>query len=250
MIFGSGADKDARDYQIVRIPKSGSGFRSLYIAYGQYLTLLRSYLPVLHELSWVLDESGVNYAFVRGKNAVLNAERHKHARFALQFDLKDFFDSICIRHVDGLLPNRIIEDCFIDGAPRQGLPTSPLIATIAMYDFDAWLLKALNAGSEIVYSRYADDLTISFRDSSSANSIKAIVEGAVRRYGLSLNAEKTKLLDARNGRMIITGVGVGDWGVYPTRKTLKKLRAAVHQKNEFSELGLREWAACKRPKNE
>ena len=204
-------------------------------------------MPRLHELTKELDSTGSNYAFVKGRNAALNAKCHIGKRYALSFDLKDFFDSISVSHVSGILPDNIIEDCFVDGAPRQGLSTSPLIATIALYKFDADIVRALNSKSERCYTRYADDITISFNRPDFKSTIRAIVVSLVRKHGLVLNAKKTKLLDARNGRLIITGFGVDQHGIHPTRKTLKKMRAAIHQGNLSSAWGLAEWAACKFP---
>ena len=45
-----------------------------------------------------------------------------------------------------------------------------------------------------------------------------------------------------------TGVGVDNNGVYPSRKTLRKIRAAKDQSNYSSLSGLLEWSQCKFPK--
>ena len=246
-IFNSNTEGNSRSYRIVKIPKGGRDYRTLYIPCSSYRALLEIHLPALHEIAQELDSTGANYAFVKGRNAALNAKCHIGKRYALKFDLKDFFDSISVSHVSGILPRDIIEDCFINGAPRQGLPTSPLIATIALYNFDADMVHALNSKSERRYTRYADDITISFDRPDFQGAIRAIVVSLVRKHGLALNSRKTKLLDARNGRLIISGIGVDQDGLHPTRKTVKKFRAAMHQGNLSSARGLAEWAACKLP---
>ncbi|MBE4018912.1 hypothetical protein HJ130_07420 [Vibrio parahaemolyticus] len=78
----------------------------------------------------------------------------------------------------------------------------------------------------------------------SYDDIARVINGVQRillRHGFDLNARKTKILDAKNGRRVICGVGVDVETVYPTRKTLKKLRAARHQKNLSSVFGHRAW---------
>ena len=48
--------------------------------------------------------------------------------------------------------------------------------------------------------------------------------------------------------VIITGVAIDDKGAHPTRKTLKKIRAAKHSGNNKSLYGLLEWSKCNPPK--
>ena len=69
------------------------------------------------------------------------------------------------------------------------------------------------------------------------NSIKIlfIVKQAVEQFGFKINTKKTKLQDIRNGRIIITGIAIDKKGIYPTRKTKKKIRAAKHQYNLHQE---------------
>jgi len=71
---------------------------------------------------------------------------------------------------------------------------------------------------------------------------------AVESCGFIINNNKTKFQNYKNGRRVITGVGVDNTGVYPTRKTIKRIRAAAHQDNEPQLNGLLEWSKCKLPK--
>lgn len=208
-----------------------------------------AHLPYLEERIKELDKFDVCYAFVKDKNCALNALRHVGYKYTLSIDISDFFSSITTVHLKGLIKDNIVEDCFIDGAPQQGLPTSPLIANIALIPCDQKIINALKTiEPDCVYTRYADDLIFSFDNIKSAIKIKIFVEQILQAKGFKINSGKTKLQNVKNGRIIINGIGVDETGIYATRKTKKKLRAAIHQFNLRSARGLNEWSKCKLPK--
>ena len=162
-------------------------------------------------------------------------------------DLANFFDSIKREHVSKLIDESILDLCLIEDSPKQGLPTSPLIATIAFLKCDEAILNTLN--KDIVYTRYADDLAFSFNDKSIHHQLISEVTQIAESNGFLINSNKTKFQSYKNGRRIITGIGVDNDKLYPTRKVIRKIRAAKHQKKKYSYLGLLEWAKCKPPKN-
>lgn len=237
-------------YRIARIPKGRGTFRTIYIASENDAARLRSLLPLLEEILFDIDNEEVNYAFVQGKNCALNALQHTGYRYTLSLDLKDFFASVKRKHVSGIIPSDILDQCLIDGTPHQGLPTSPLIATIAFLECDRKILESLRA-SEIksIYTRYADDLSISFNDIKQRDTILTIVRQAIDKSGFKINEQKTRLQDSRNGRIIITGIAINGHEIQPTRRTRRKIRAAKHQNNLDSLNGLVEWSKCKLPRS-
>jgi len=163
-------------------------------------------------------------------------------------DLEDFFGCVTPNHVAKIIPESIIQQCFIDGTAKQGLPTSPIIATIAFLPFDKRITNALaKIGIDAVYTRYADDLVFSFQDHNSAGKIKTVVRQIVTDGGFRMNETKTRLQDAKNGRKVITGIAIDHHGLHSTRRTKKKIRAALHQDNQDSLKGLTEWSKCKLP---
>ena len=123
-------------YRISKIPKGHGKYRTIYRVDPHTSSHLRSLLPYLEDKLTVTDVIGANYAFVKGKNSVLNALQHIGFDHTLSFDLQDFFDSVTAEHLKKIVSDEVISSCFIDGAPRQGLPTSPLIATIAFLKCD------------------------------------------------------------------------------------------------------------------
>lgn len=235
-------------YRVVQIPKRAGAFRHIYIASPEDSLRLCGLLPELEELLASADSCCVNYAFERGKNCALNAFQHLGRRYTLSMDLEDFFDSVTPGHVADLVPQSIIQQCFIDGNPKQGLPTSPLIATIAFLPCDKLIVQMLKKlGVEATYTRYADDLIFSFDDSASNGKILTIVRQVLDRYGFRLNRRKTKLQDAKNGRRVVTGIALDETGLQSTRQTKRKMRAAAHQDKADSLRGLTEWSKCKLP---
>ncbi len=235
-------------YRVSRIPKGNGKFREIYIPSHEYKELLRSFLPQLELILAKFDIHKANYAFQKGRNCALNALQHVGYRYTLTLDIADFFDNVTPKHVAGIVPKKIQDYCFIKGHPRQGLPTSPLIATIAFFRCDYEIIAALKKiSSRFSYSRYADDLAISFDETNDAGKVSFVVGQILKRHGFSLNQKKTKLQDSLNGRVVITGIAITAGGLAPTRRTMKKLRAAVHQENELSAQGLLEWSKCKLP---
>ena len=211
------------DYKVARIPKGNSRFREIYIPTPTRKRHLHSFIPFLEEVARDQDKCGVTYAFQKGKNCALNAFQHIGYRYSLSFDLMDFFDSVKPSHVEKILPKFIIEECFVNGSPRQGLPTSPLIATIAFYACDLKIvnyLRFLKINSK--YTRYADDLVFSFDDIKDAGKLSTIVRQVVEEGGFKINEKKTQLQDSKNGRIIINGIAIGSNGLFATRKTQKK----------------------------
>ncbi len=237
--------------RIVRISKSNGKFRTLYIP--DEATKLKSinFLPELKAILLVHKKVDVNYAFEAHKNCALNAFQHVGYCYTLSVDIEDFFDSISEDSVAHLIPEEIRKYCFVDGFLRQGFPSSPLISNIAFAEVDAHLARLVadlpTSLIPVMYTRYADDLIFSYDDERLGEVILGFLPLVLGRYGFRLNKRKTRIQSSRHGRRIITGIGVDDYGIHPTRKVLKKIRAALHQENAASAEGLTEWARCKLP---
>jgi len=236
-------------YRTVYLPKSKGQYREIYIIGKPDRDRLRSYLPYLQERIDELDSTCSVVAFRDNRNCAFNAKQHLGYAYTLSLDIEDFFDSVSEKHLKGLVSDEIITECLIEGSPKQGLPTSPQLANIALVEADTKIIEAIQGlvGAEFVYTRYADDLFFSFYDSSYAPLIEQLVGEILKDLGFELNERKTHLQSAQNGRVVITGIALDHKKIRPTRKTQKKIRAAAHQGHSKSLRGLQEWASCKLP---
>lgn len=225
--------------KISKISKRNGKFRTIYIPNKEEAYTLKG---LKRKLDWLYLNLGIPdsvHGFVYGRNAVTNASQHTNLNYTICMDLEDFFDNIRADHLKDV-PEEILAYTLVNGAPRQGLCTSPTLSNIALIEFDRWAETL-----DCVYTRYADDITISGDDLKKLKEIKNELEQKLNELGFTLNS-KTKLQSSKGGRRIITGLSV-DSDVRRTRKVARKLRAALHQKNEESARGLKEWVKCPIP---
>lgn len=235
--------------RIVKIPKGHGKFRTIYVPNREQKAALRA---VKSGIERRVKNSGaafdVIHGFVKGRSPITNAATHIGHEFTLTMDLKDFFDSVTAEKLRGKLANDIQQLVLVDGAARQGLPTSPAVANLAAIDIDRAILKFFDKKNiQAVYTRYADDLTFSYDDESVTSLLLTEVKNIVTRTGFKLADQKTHLYRAKSGRRIVTGVAVDDQGIHPTREMKRRLRAAKHRGNKAQVAGLTEWCKLKPP---
>jgi hypothetical protein len=109
----------------------------------------------------------------------------------------------------------------------QGAPTSPMLANLAMREFDK-LVSTICGRHGLTYTRYADDLTLSTQQAgfSREKGRKAIGEvyAAMGQFGLSPNATKTRIVSP-GSRKIVLGLLVDG----PKPKLPKDFKASMRQ---------------------
>ena len=234
---------------IVKIPKHNGMFRTIYVPSPEFKIELRSLCGKLERKARRLDKDSVVHGFARYRSPVTMAKAHIGHQFTLSMDLKDFFDHVTPAMLTGKLTKEEMALVIENGAARQGLPTSPTVANIAFAAVDKAILKSLRKTCKnVVYTRYADDLAFSFDEPGLESQIEKIVRENVSRAGFKVNNAKTQLQSAKSGRRIVTGIGVGDGGIYPTREMKRRLRAALHQGNKDQAQGLAEVCKVKTPR--
>lgn len=124
-------------------------------------------------------------------------------------DLKDFFNSITGEWLKNMLkevyPFKMIEDEYLDDIVRiallngtlpQGSHLSPLLTNLAMVPIDYEITEALHSyfGHHYVYTRYADDITISCKEKFNADNIIGVIKAIFRKWDVPfrINNEKTR----------------------------------------------------------
>lgn len=251
------------EFTICKIAKGNGKTRLIYKPRRDIKATLRTYIPVLEEIALKLCPPNVVHGFWPARNCVSNAQMHVGPwRYTVCMDLKDFFDHCTREMLNQSLPQHMrpaVEQLTPDNACRQGLPTSPAAANVCFAACDHDIIMALKAsGIQFAYSRYADDLTFSVMTRDEVDRILEMVPVLVKDRGFVLNERKTHVQYAGAGRRVITGVAVDETGVYPTRKSRRRLRAAKHKMTlpckygvalhrKHRAAGLAEWCKCKPP---
>ena len=178
-------------------------------------------LPSLKEIqNWLLENilsevkvSKYAKAYIKERTLIENVKYHKGKEAVLTLDIKDFFASIKLSHVESIflrlgyssnISNLLAKLCTLEGSLPQGAPTSPYISNLFLREFDSDIASYCNT-HDIRYTRYADDLTFSGKKADL--DITQLIESNLSKYDLSLNSEKCKLME-RNQRQVVTGIVV------------------------------------------
>ena len=201
----------------------------------------------------VYEPSKFVYAYTSGKGIKDNATLHMYSDEFIFLDIKNFFPSInheilaceltyvLVEYMKKHKDNRVInlkEIPFLinfcttkkDKGLQLGLVCSPILSNIYLNRFDHGvyakiqkkkkMLSETDKSIEVLYSRYADDIVISFKKEDDSciddseiskfkNEIIAIVENELKNFELILNWKKTKKrsIDVNN-HVVVTGVNI------------------------------------------
>jgi hypothetical protein len=187
------------------------------------------------------------HGFVEGRSTVTNARPHQGAALVVKLDLKDFFPTVHYRRVRGLFkhlgysetvaaalaglttyrPKLDNGDVVWPGILPQGAPTSPALANLACRRLDRRLAQ-LAAKYGATYTRYADDLTFSFREMPDIKLGRFLwwVDGICQQEGFIERTDKRRIL-RRKHQQRVTGIVVNA-GVHVPRADRKRFRAILH----------------------
>lgn len=216
------------------IPKKSGGRRRLLIPDPELKSLQRR---LLRRLLARLKAHHAACAYERGQSIVTNARPHVGKKVVIKLDLVDFFPSLLESRVDRYFRfigwNReaaalIAKICTFEGALPQGAPTSPRLSNLLMIGFDHRLSRLVTLRKGI-YTRYADDITISFPKDypRRIRGVIQFVERLARTHGLTVHRGAKRLILRRHQQQRVTGLVVNDKLQLP-RSMRRKLRAARH----------------------
>lgn len=196
------------------------------------------------------------YAYEKDKSIRDNAAKHSENQYLLKMDFKNFFLSIKPLHFIALIKKHEIEmgenDEFIisnlffwkrrSDSPLRlsvGAPSSPFISNAVMYFFDEAISRTCDE-LQIVYTRYADDLTFSTNENGILFGIRDVVRSTLKSSGLShikINNDKTVFSSKKFNRHV-TGVTItNDSSLSLGRERKRLIRAKLNRfkNNELNE---------------
>ncbi len=238
-------------YVTFAIPKRSGGKRLIMAPKRRLKLIQRKLLELLVEKLPVSEHA---HAFRRGRSIRTGAEPHVGKRILLKLDLKDFFPSVTLARVRGLLiaygysfPVATTLSVLMTEAERQpvqvegqvfhvpvgqrhcvqGAPTSPGICNAMLLRLDH-RLAGLARKHSLAFTRYADDLSLSGDlNREAAHKIRVIVQRIVEEEGFKVNTDKTRVM-GQGARQTVTGVVVNQvLGL--SRQQRRQLRAMAHQ---------------------
>lgn len=239
-------------YKVFEIPKKAGGVRQVAQPAREVKAIQQ----------WVIRELGPRLplhksatAYTSGSSILKNAEAHVLSRYMLKLDFKGFFPSIsfddlllhlerhCSEYLDPSAQKTIAHLCC--WAPKRqpplrlciGAPTSPLFSNSVMFEFDS-LLSEIAEEDDVVYTRYADDITLSSKERGKVDRyeelIVTILDG-LPYPDLKLNRNKT-VRASRKGKRVVTGLVITPADKVSIGRDRKRLIRAMYHRSLNQEL--------------
>ena len=239
-------------YKVYQIPKRRGGMRTIAQP-SRDLKFIQRYL--LHNKLGMFSVHHSALGYVNGKNILDNAEIHKHSRTLLKLDFINFFPSLRVEDweaiaqskgivgIDLSVYNRVLFWGNGSSDPKClsiGAPTSPMLSNIIMYEAD----KALSAAAirmRVIYTRYADDITVS---AYSRQSLVAFEEFA-RQYLNSTYSSRLTFNEAKSGmfgpsgKRMVTGLVITPTSSISIGRERKRRISAMLHKVSVSDLDVK-----------
>ncbi|XXF79929.1 reverse transcriptase family protein [Myxococcaceae bacterium GXIMD 01537] len=213
-------------YVEFEVPKRTGGTRRISAPRAKLKAAQRA---LLDKLFSNMSADDAAHGFLAERSTVTNAAPHVGATVVVRVDLEDFFPTVHYRRVQGLFeahgyrqevssllagltthrPKLADGTVAWPGALPQGAPTSPAIANLVCRRMDA-RLTALAKRMGGTYTRYADDLSFSFREQPERlGRFLWWVNAILQQEGFSENVAKRRVM-RRGSRQRVTGLTVNE----------------------------------------
>lgn len=234
--------KDApRRYKIFTIPKRGTGFRTIAQPAREVKTLQRALMELAPS---DLAVHGASTAYEKQCSIHRNAEIHSASNWVARLDFSNFFNSITSENWRLFLSSASVDEEFINlsetvffwqsrGSNNTclsvGAPSSPFASNRIMYCFDRTFAEVC-AERNLLYTRYADDLTVSGAERFDLEELSRQVQSSFPEYlSLRLNTGKTRI-SGPGQRRVVTGLIISsDQKITIGKKKRKLLEARLHR---------------------
>jgi group II intron reverse transcriptase/maturase len=205
------------------IPKADGRQRPLGIASLEDKIAQSAVVEVLNAI-YEVDFVGFSYGFRPGRHqhqaldALTVGIHRKKVNWVLDADVRGYFDAIdhgwLVRFLEHRIADRrilrliqkwlaagVLEDGKRTGGTvgsPQGATISPLLANVYLhYVLDLWVnhWRKRYARGDVIVVRYADDFVVGFQYRSDAERLQTELRNRMRRFGLELHPEKTRLFE-------------------------------------------------------
>ena len=240
-------------YREATIPKRSGGVRNLLIPDDATKFLQRR---INQRLLRRLDAHPLACGFEEDTSIVDAAIPHVCRDVVIRVDIENFFESTTAERLHNYFIDigwkneaaaLLVKLTTHNGHLPQGAPTSPRLSNLVNAPLDSVLL-ALARKYAGAYSRYADDITMSFGPLKGPR-VRRIIQLIGRRlkpFGYRLNHRKTRIR-RRHQKQLVLGLVVNDQVAIP-RKTRRWLRAVRHRMSSgkpttLTEAQLEGWTA-------
>lgn len=232
-----------RLYATFTIEKRNGKSRKISAPCKEWKTIQRKLADVL---ACVYTPKVCAYGFIPGKNIVGNATQHTKRTLVLNIDLKDFFTQIHFGRIRGMLMNppysigeeaatTIAQIACVNGVLPQGSPCSPILTNMVCAPLDNNMMRLAKANG-FVYTRYADDITLSTYKKAFDPGIVSLDDDKIcigsrllavlEKQNFTINPEKVTLRKSSE-RQEVTGLTVN---IFPNvrRSYIRNLRAILY----------------------
>lgn len=219
-------------YKVFYIPKA-KGYRKIVTYVSPDSELYRYHSEVSQSLAQHLQHSKFAKAYIKHRSIITNARAHLYNDIFICLDILNFFQSLNHNKLITALFHEInktshkqftrvqcqelVKSCSLSQKGIAiGLKPSPALANIYLKEFDTKLytwLKSQNL-ERVIYTRYADDITISFKSDNNnyrinTERIIAHVNELLNTFFLELNSKKTRIIDLHKSNHVrITGINL------------------------------------------
>lgn len=206
----------AEHYRHFEIPKKSDPSKKRPIdAPDDYLSEIQNFYKTYLEKTLSVLPHKAAHAYVAKRSTITAMQKHQanHSKWFLQIDLKNFFNSINEEFLKRMLLsvypfpyipettfNNIVKCSLLNGTLPQGSHLSPTLTNLLMVPIDHEITEKIhnyigsNGTHHYVYTRYADDITISSKEKFNPREIEEVIRNIFNSFNVPfrINEEKTR----------------------------------------------------------